>query len=154
MSHNIDLRLRKRLVKSLVWSGRGHSPGRICSDWRRSKMWCWRKLLVVSWRDRVLNKEVASSSRKAAAASSDHRETKEMTGTHNAAWWWLDDHSRKKVDIHGKHKTGRPCKGFLDDLITECGATGNEMLKRMALARDTLRDTSWYGTMIGSLNLS
>ena len=31
--------------------------------------------------------------------------------------------------------------GFLDDLITECGATGYEMLKWMAQDRATWKDT-------------
>ena len=42
---------------------------------------------------------------------------------------------------HGKKKRGRPRKGFLDDVITECGATGYEMLKRMAQDQGTWRDT-------------
>ena len=41
----------------------------------------------------------------------------------------------------GKKLRGRPRKGFLDDLIAECGATGYEMLKRMAKDRSTWRDT-------------
>ena len=43
--------------------------------------------------------------------------------------------------LHGKKLRGRPRKGFLDDLITECGAAGYEMLKRMAKDRSTWRDT-------------
>ena len=64
MSHNIDRSLRKRLVKSLVWSVLLYGA----ETWTLTKkdmqrleaveMWCWRKLLGVSWRDRVLNEEV------------------------------------------------------------------------------------------------
>ena len=39
--------------------------------------------------------------------------------------------------IHGKKKRGRPLKGFLDDVITECGATGYETIKRLAQDRGT-----------------
>ena len=54
--------------------------------------------------------------------------------------------------LHGKKSRGRPRKGFLDDLIAECGATGYEMLKRMAKDRSTWRDTC-SRTLIGSHNL-
>ena len=43
--------------------------------------------------------------------------------------------------IHGKKKRGRPRKGFLDDVITQCGATGDETMKWMAQDRETWRDT-------------
>ena len=42
--------------------------------------------------------------------------------------------------MSGKKKRGRPRKGFLE-MITECGATGYEMLKRMAQELGTWRDT-------------
>ena len=78
MSHNIDLSLRKRLVKSLVWSVllyEAETWTLARKDFQRLEaveMWCWRKLLGVSWRDRVSNEEVLHRvQEKRGAASND-----------------------------------------------------------------------------------
>ena len=99
MSHNIDLSLRKRLVKSLVWSVLLYGA----ETWtlaRKEMQRCWRKLLGLSLEGQSFERRgAASSSRKKGATSNDQRETEEMGWSHNVAWWWLDDQS------HGRSYT-------------------------------------------------
>lgn len=145
ISRKIDLGLRKRLMKALVWNVLLYGT----ETWTLSKkdiqhleaaeMWCWRKLLGVSWRDRTSNEEVLRRVQ-------EERILIQMIRQRQKKWIrHIMRHDGLMVRViegrlHGKKAKGRPPKGFLDDLITECGATGYEELKQMSQERSTWRD--------------
>lgn len=63
-SNNINIELRKQLVKSLVWSvclyGSEAWTVNKCDRKRIEalEMWCWRKMMKIKWTDRVSNTRV------------------------------------------------------------------------------------------------
>ena len=63
-SRNISLKIRKNLLKTYVWSIAlyGCETWTIATEERRRlesfKMWCYRRMLRISWMDRITNDEV------------------------------------------------------------------------------------------------
>ena len=66
-SKNVDLRTRKRLVRTYVWSTALYG----CETWTLNKkdettleafeMWCWRKMEKIKWTKLKTNEEVLDS---------------------------------------------------------------------------------------------
>jgi hypothetical protein len=66
-SSKLDFNLRKKLVKCCIWSIAfyGVENWTLCEDDQRYvenfQMWCWRRLVKVTWTDRMRNEEALHS---------------------------------------------------------------------------------------------
>ena len=144
LSSKMDIGLRKRLVKCYVWNVLLYG----CEAWQmRQKdrerleafeMWIWRKMLRVTWQDKIRNDEVLTR-------IGQERELLK-TIRHRKALWM--GHALRKNGIvndvlegtvEGDVKRGRRKTKFVDDLKE---GKGYENMKRRAQNREVWRRTA------------
>jgi hypothetical protein len=62
--YQMDLELRKKLVKCYIWSVASYGTGKLRAVDQKhlesldTLMWCWRRMEKISWTDHVTNEEV------------------------------------------------------------------------------------------------
>jgi len=124
MTKLLSLELKKKLVKTLVWSVLLYC----CETWtlrteeRRRleafEMWVWRKLLKISWKDKVTNEEVLMR-------VGEKRQLMDMISKRKKNWiGHVLRHDGLMKDVtegrmEGKRGRGRKRVKMLDDLIGE-----------------------------------
>uniref|UniRef100_A0A8D8R613 Craniofacial development protein 2 n=1 Tax=Cacopsylla melanoneura TaxID=428564 RepID=A0A8D8R613_9HEMI len=151
-STNINLEVRKNLIKSFVWSVLLYG----CETWTISEkdkkhleafeMWCFRRTLRITWCDKITNEEVLRRIK-------EKRQVIINLEIRRAAWighilrheGLL--HTLIEGAIEGRNQRGRPRQEYLDHLKKDMGCRTYEELKEMAEDRfrwkrkvDKLRD--------------
>ena len=141
LTSNAKLELRKRLVKSIVWSNALYSAETwtlLRTDIKRMEafeMWCWRQMLNIKWQDRMSNDDVLT-------LVNEERSIISVIRTRHKKWIGhivRGDSLLKYViegRLSGKPKRGRRREEFLNYL-----KMGNsyDVLKRRAEDRDEWR---------------
>ena len=136
----MDIELRKRLVKCLVWSVLLYG----CEVWTLNKreverleafeMWTWRRLLKVKWSDKIKNDEVLRRAGEERQLLNNIRKRKRNWVGHvlrgNGI---LRDVLEGSVEERGGRKRGRRKRKWIDDLKKGNGYVG---MKREAMDRE------------------
>ncbi|KAI5738724.1 hypothetical protein M8J77_010460 [Diaphorina citri] len=143
-SPNIDLEVRKNLIKSFVWSVLLYG----CETWTISEsekkhleafeMWCYRKTLKIVWSDRVTNEEVLERVK-------ERRQVMNNISARRAKW--IGHNLRHEgmlltlIEgmVEGTNQRGRPRKEFIRDVETDMGCQTYMELKRLAQNRNEWR---------------
>ncbi|KAI5720095.1 hypothetical protein M8J77_001812 [Diaphorina citri] len=144
-SNNIDIELRKRLVKSLVWSVALYGS----ETWTMNKaekkrieafeMWCWRKMKKIKWTERVSNVRVLQM-------VNERRQIWRMIQERRHRWMGhLFRHNQfVKNIIEGKREgaqgQGRPRTSYINQIIQFAGCNNYEEMKEMTQDRDRWRN--------------
>ena len=134
-SSNISLDLRKRMLKTLVWSILLYGCETWCiggSDYNKLEafeMWCFRRMLRVSWRDHITNEEVLSRIKEKRTLSSSISERRSRWIGHTLR----HDNLLSTIiegTIEGKNRPGRPRREYIQQVIEDHGFSNYTELKR------------------------
>ncbi|KAL1446687.1 hypothetical protein WDU94_006588 [Cyamophila willieti] len=135
-STNINLEVRKNLIKSFVWSVLLYG----CETWTISEkdkkhleafeMWCFRRTLKITWCDKITNEEVLRRIR-------EKRQVLKNIQVRRATWighilrheGLL--HTLIETTIEGRNQRGRPRQEYLEDLKKDMGCRTYEELKEI-----------------------
>lgn len=139
-SNNIDLEIRKRLLKTLVWSVLLYGSETWCiyehdkNKLEAFEMWCYRRILKISWRDHTTNEEVLRriKEKRSLIATISIRRAK-----------WIghilrhDGLLKNIIEgmVEGTNSRGRQRKEYLHDIIKDLGCDSYMGLKRTAQDR-------------------
>lgn len=136
-SNNVNLEVRKNLIKSFVWSVLLYG----CETWTISEkdkkhleafeMWCFRRTLKITWCDKITNEDVLKRMK-------EKRQVMNNIEKRRAAW--IGHILRHEGLLHtliegateGRNQRGRPRQEYLDDLKKDMGCRTYEELKEMA----------------------
>ena len=141
LTSNTNIDLRKRLVKSLVWSNALYSAETwtmLKADIERLEafeMWCWRQMLNVKWQDRVTNETVLRMANEERTIISVIRSRQKKWIGHIIRGDSLLKHAIEGR-LAGKPKRGRRREEFLSYLKV---GSSYDVLKRRAENRDEWR---------------
>uniref|UniRef100_A0A8D8XEA4 Craniofacial development protein 2 n=1 Tax=Cacopsylla melanoneura TaxID=428564 RepID=A0A8D8XEA4_9HEMI len=146
-SRSIDLNLRKRLIKTYVWSVALYGS----ETWTIAKaeqnrlmafeMWCWRKMQKISWIEHMTNEEVL---RRAGEQRSFMKSLKKRRAKlighilrHNSLLARVIEGK-----IEGSNTQGRPPLGYLEQIMKDVNVPTYRELKRKAGNREEWRDAA------------
>ena len=122
LTSRMDLELRKRIVKSTVWSVAlyGAETWSMTQNHRKKleafEMWIWRKMLKISWTQKVSNHQVLDKI---------HEERTMLDSLHQRKHKWLGHilrhegllHTILEGRIEGKRGRGRKRQQMIDDIM-------------------------------------
>lgn len=143
-SRNIDLTIRKRLLKTYVWSVALYG----CETWTIGKSeekrlmafeaWCWRRMFKISWIERVTNEEVF---RRAGEERSFINRIKRRRATMIGHTLRHNSLLARVIEgkMEGKHTRGRPPLEYMKQIMADFNTTSYYGLKRMAENREEWR---------------
>ena len=144
MSGSLSLMLKKRLIKSLVWSVLlyGSEAWTLNKDERRRleacEMWIWRRMLKVSWKEHTSNEEILQQVQEGRILMETlHTRQKEWIGhilRHDSLLRLV-----LEGKIEGKKARGRPRTMLLDHLMGKKNNQRYEQLKASAQCREEWR---------------
>lgn len=132
---NINIVLRKQLIKTLVWSIALYgSETWVIGEIERKKieafeMWCWRKMNKIKWTDKISNERVLE-------LIGEKRQIWNMLGERRHRWiGHLYRHSNFMVSIiegrrHGNQGRGRPRSRYIDQVMKYSGSETYDEMKR------------------------
>uniref|UniRef100_A0A8D8SEB1 Endonuclease-reverse transcriptase n=1 Tax=Cacopsylla melanoneura TaxID=428564 RepID=A0A8D8SEB1_9HEMI len=144
-SNNIDVELRKRLVKSLVWSVALYGA----ETWTVSKndkkrveafeMWCWRRMKKIKWTERVSNERVLEM------VNEERQIWKEIQERRHRWIGHIYRHNTFVVDIiegrrEGAQGRGRPRMSYIKQIMEYAGCNNYIDLKTWTEDRDKWRE--------------
>lgn len=146
-SSEINMTLKKRLLKSLVWSIVSYAS----ETWTISKqdfkklesfeMWCWRRIKKISYRDRITNEEVLMRVGETRTLISTIEQRRHRWIGHLLRWPSTIVEVIEGI-VAGKKQRGRPRKSFFDDICKRLGVRTYADVKRIAEDR-----TDWKRRM-------
>uniref|UniRef100_A0A8D9ENE8 Endonuclease-reverse transcriptase n=2 Tax=Cacopsylla melanoneura TaxID=428564 RepID=A0A8D9ENE8_9HEMI len=143
-SNNIDIEVRKRLVKSLVWSVALYGS----ETWTVSKadrkkleafeMWCWRRMKKVKWTDRVSNERVLGM------VNERRQLWNTLTERRHKCIGHIYRHNNFVVNIiegqrEGQQGRGRPRMSYIKQIMEHAKVSRYSELKRVMNDRDVWR---------------
>ena len=143
LTSNTNLQLRKRYIKTVVWSNALYAAETwtlTSADIKRLEafeMWCWRRMLKINWMDRVTNEEVLTLAQDSRKIISVIRERQKKWIGHV-----IRGNSLLKTAIEG-HYIGKPKRGRKRTMFLTFLKNGQsyDVLKRKADNREEWR--SW-----------
>ena len=140
-SKNIDLRIRKKLLKTYIWSIMlyGCETWIIAKEERRRieafEMWCYRRMEKIRWTDRMTNEEVLERvSEKKSIWKSIQKRRNELIGhilRHDGLLGLILEGL-----VDGKNHRGRPRLQYISQIIEDQGCSSYQELKRKASDRE------------------
>ncbi|KAL4149828.1 hypothetical protein QTP88_003684 [Uroleucon formosanum] len=145
-SKNMSIRVKKRLIKVYVWSVALYG----CETWVLNKaeqkflesfeMWCWRRMLRVSWVERRTNENVLNEINETWKILSTIKERRcNMIGhvlRHEEELLYIIIEGK----MNGKRDRGRPRTSCIKKMISDAGLANYKELKRLAENRDEWRN--------------
>ena len=143
LTSNTNLQLRKRYIKTVVWSNALYAAETwtlTSADIKRLEafeMWCWRCMLKINWMDRVTNEEVLTLAQDSRTIISVIRERQKKWIGHI-----IRGNTLLKTAIEG-HYIGKPKRGRKRTMFLTFLKNGQsyDVLKRRADNREEWR--SW-----------
>ena len=147
LTSNLDIEIKKRFLKAYLWSvalydSESWTLGK--DDKRNSEafeMWCYRKMMKISWTDRVTNEEVLNQVKaKRTIWNTLQRRRDKMIG-HILRPEGLT-HLIVEGIAEGKRGRGRPRMSYLDQIIQDVGASNYREMKNLAQNRQRWRVVS------------
>lgn len=143
-SNNINIDIRKHLIKSLVWSVAlyGSESWTISERDRKRieafEMWCWRRLEKIKWTEKMSNERVLERVK-------ESRQIWKMLVDRRHRWiGHLFRHNEFLVDIvegrrDGRQGRGRPRLAFMEQVVKASGCNSYREMKEKTSNRDEWR---------------
>ena len=146
MRRNVRFRTKKKILNCYVFSVLNYG----CESWTRNKamcrrvdafeMWCYRRMLKISYKDRVTNNEVLHRVREDLHFMTDMKKRKLMFGGHLMRGSSGEAHLYiLEGKVNGTKNRGRPRLTWMNDVIEWTGLKTYENVKRTAEDRDKWR---------------
>ena len=141
---NIDLNIRKRLLKTYVWSVAlyGSETWTIGRPEEKKLMafetWCWRRMMKVSWREHMTNEEVFKRANESRSFMRNLKTRRANMIGHTLRHNGMLARAIEGM-VQGKNTRGRPPLAYIDQILKDTNTKTYFELKRLAEDREEWR---------------